>query len=203
VFQAWGEEQVRLNVSARTGAFYAGTRPFDDVPQNFQGLGGPGQGLVGQTSVVSGMQFASKRDSASWQNFMSLMTIYRNNGYIYDLIGESEAHWWIGMIAISYDQWTYTGHFDRLSFGYDETNPHSITFDFDFTASFVFDNAQRDLQVLPIRSPTPSPSDPLWSGNKQAVKATSLRGRLQNQPRLFAPQTTITDPNRAALLRTR
>jgi hypothetical protein len=160
VFQAWGEDQVRLNVTGRIGAFYAGTGFLDGgQPQNFRGLGGVRQGAVTNTSAVSGNQYAAKRDSASWQNLMSILTLYRNNGYIYDLIDESEAHQWIGMISITYDQWTYTGHFENFSFGYTEQNMRGgIEFTFDFVASFVTDAAQRQFQVTPIRSPTPSPS---------------------------------------------
>jgi len=204
IFMAWGEEQVRLNVSGRIGAYYAGTRYFDgDSPQNFQGHGGPSRGRISTTTSPSGNQFATMRDSASYQNLMSLLTLFRNNGYIYDLVGESEAHWWIGMIAISYDQWTYAGHFENFSFTHQETTMRGgIEFTFDFVASFVFDNAQRNFQVLPIRAPTPSPSDPLWSDpTKRPLPIGTTRGRLQPAPRLNPPLSPMADPLRAPLLR--
>jgi len=204
IFQAWGEEQVRLNVSGRIGAYLAGARFFDvDSPQNFQGHGGPSRGRISTTTTPSGNQFATRRDSAAYQNLMSLFTIYRNNGYIYDLVGESEAHWWVGMIAISYDQWTYAGQFENFSFtNTEQTMRGGMEFNFDFVASFVFDNAQRDFQVLPIRSPTASPSDPLWSDpTKRPLPRGTLRGRQQSLPRFDPPASPIVDPARAAILK--
>ena len=196
---------MRLNVSGRIGAFYTGTTFLDSgQPQNFRGLGGARQGGVTNTSAVSGNQFASKRDSASWQNLMNLFTIYRNNGLLYDLIGGSEAHQWVGMISIVYDQWTYTGQFENFSYGYTEQNSRGgIEFTFDFIASFVTDAAQRDFQVSPLRSPTPSPSDPLWANpNKASLSRGTLRGnRLTRQPSSTPPQSPIADPNAMAILR--
>lgn len=204
LFQAWGEEQVRLSVSGMIGGFIAGTRFTDsDSPQNFIGAGGPERGRIVETTAVSGLQFASKRDSASFQNLMSLLTIYRNNGYIHDVIGQTEAHWWHGMIAISYDQWSYLGHFENLSYTYSETKQNGgLDFNFDFVCSAVIDNSQRTAAVLPIRAPTASPSDPLWSSTNNVVPTpTSLRGRMQSAGNLNPPQTTILDPARAAILR--
>lgn len=205
IFQAWGEDQVRLNVQGRIGAFYAGTSFLDSgQPQNFQGAGAVRQGAVNQTRAVSGNQFAAKRDSASWQNLMSLFTVYRNNGYIYDLIGESEAHQWIGMVSITYDQWTYTGQFENFSYGYTEQNMRGgIEFTFDFVASFVTDAAQQPAQVTPIGAPTPSPSDPLWSDpNKRPMPQSTNRGnRITRAPRTAQPQSPVSNPSLVSILR--
>jgi hypothetical protein len=180
VFQAWGEEQPRLNVLGKTGAFIAGTRFTDtDSPANFFGLGAESRGRVGRTSVASGVQYATKRDSAAWQNLMSLFTIYRNNGYIYDLISRTEAHQWIGMVAIDYDQQTYLGHFENFSWTESEdTMLGGVEFTFDFTVSFQFDSAQREFVVLPIKAPTPSPSDPQWTRvSRRQQRFGTSRGR--------------------------
>lgn len=204
IFQAWGEDQVRLNVQGRIGAFYAGSTFLDSgQPQNFAGLGGARKGGVTQTTTVSGNQYASKRDSASWQNLMNLLTIYRNNGYIYDAIDESEAHQWIGMVSITYDQWIYSGHFENFTYGYTEQNMRGgVEFTFDFVASFVTDTAERNLQVTPIRAPSPSPSDPLWSDpNKRPLPLGTNRGqRIGRRPRSDVPPSPVFNPAAAAIL---
>lgn len=204
IFQAWGEDQVRLNVQGRIGAFFAGSTFLDSgQPQNFAGRGGRRQGAVTETTSVSGNQFAAKRDSASWQNLMNVLTIYRNNGYIYDEVEGTEAHQWIGMVSITYDQFTYSGHFENFTYGYTEQNMRGgIEFTFDFVASFVTDTAQRNLQVTPIRAPTPSPSDPLWSDpNKQPLPLETNRGqRISRESRSDVPPSPVLNPATAALL---
>lgn len=203
-FKAWGEEQIRLNVSGRTGAFYAGTRPFDvESPQNFRGLGAVARGRVPETTAPSGVQYVSKRDSASFQNLQNLLIFFKNNGYIFDLVGESQAHWWIGMIAISYDQWTYAGHMENFSWGYTEQNNlGGLDFTFDYVASFVFDNAQREFQVLPIEAPTESPSDRFWSNpNSRPMTRGTLQGRLLGAPQTAPASAPNLDPHGAAILR--
>jgi len=186
VFQTWGHEQIRLNVAGKTGAFIAGTRFSDtDSPNNFLGLGAASRGRVSTTSVASGVQYATKRDSAAYQNLMSLLTLYRNNGYIYDLVTRTEAHQWIGMIAIDYDQNTYLGNFENFTWTESEdTMLGGVEFSFDFTVSFQYDSAQREFVVLPIKSPTPSPSDPLWTRTSRRQQSFgSGRGRGSLLPR--------------------
>jgi hypothetical protein len=146
IFQSWGEEQVRLSVSGRSAGFVAGSR---------------GRGEPGRTATVSGYQWVSKWDSAAWQNMMALFAFYRNNGYIYDTSGSppSEAHLFAGHIELSYDQWVYLGNFDSFDYSYDEGQQHGgVTFNFDFTVSFMFDRGQ-DSAVRPFDAPpTPTPS---------------------------------------------
>ena len=75
IFQRWGEQQVRLSVSGKTGAFISGAKSLvggTNQIQNFGGLGAPSAGGLQQTPVVTGVQWASKRDSASWQNLVPL-----------------------------------------------------------------------------------------------------------------------------------
>ena len=171
IFQRWGEQQVRLSVSGKTGAFIAGVKSLvggTNQIQNFGGLGAPSAGGAQSTPVVSGVQWASKRDSASWQNLMSLLTFYRNNGYIYDSLEQTEAMLFVGSVAIDYDQNTWVGHFENFEWQYDEQKQGGgIEFSFEFIADFIYDNAQQEFQVLPIAAPTPSPSDPLWTRKRQ------------------------------------
>lgn len=128
IFQSAFDEQVRMSVSARTGAFITGSQALNDFKQ--------------ATVSGSGLQYANKLDSASWQNLMNLFTLYKNNAIFYNP-DQSEAHLWVGNVVIEYDQIAYFGQFDNFSYSYDETKPHSVEFNFDFTVSFTFDSAQR------------------------------------------------------------
>lgn len=149
IFQRWGEQQPQLTFSGSTGAFIAGASRVSQ----------------GQTNAVSGMQFAAKRDSAAWQNFMALYHFYRNNGYVYDTFGGSEAHLAVGAVKITYDQVEYAGHIDAFNYSYDEANPHRVTWDITFTCSSVKDLAQASTVVLPQTAPTQSPSQVKRAGS--------------------------------------
>jgi len=144
VFQAWGEEQPKLSIQVRCGAFYSAGR---------------------------GLQFASRRDSAAWQNTMALFHFYKNNGYLYDTIGKSNAHHFVGAISIHYDGWSYFGHFESFTFGLDDTNVHGgVNFDMEFTVSRMVDHDEPvapdgELGVVrPLNSPIPNPNDPRFRG---------------------------------------
>ncbi len=202
ILDAWGEEQVRVSFTGKTGAWFAGTRFTDsDAPQNFNGIGAESRGRVSTTSSGSGVSYFNKNDSAAWQNFQQLRLFYQNNGYIFDLPGETEAHLWVGAVALDYDQWTYVGNFDSFSFGETEaTTNGGVEFSVEFTANFVYDHGQREFQVLPIQSPTPSPSDALWSTGIGPVRTPSqdVGPNLSNYP-----SSGSLDPLRQALIRSK
>lgn len=158
VFERWGEEQPTISFSGSTGAFIAGAGEAagtEAIRRTFRG----------QTNTPTGVQFAAKRNSAAWQNFMSLYHFYRNNGYIYDNYYGSEAHHFVGAIAIDYDQWTYVGHIESFEYTYDENNPHRVEWSMDFRVSRMVDNAESPFVVLPQTSPLPSPSDPRFAAH--------------------------------------
>lgn len=179
IYQAWGEDQPKISVSGRIGSFVAGK-------------GNPA------IAVPTGHQFATKLDSASFQQLMALLTLYKNNGYIYDLLGKSNAHHLVGCIAIEYDGFTYFGHFESFEWGYEETHTAGgMTYSFQFTVSRMYDNRQTSLiTVLPQNSPVPIPGNPTMSVNKTP---NSVRGdnrfvdrgvELQN----FTQQSLATEP---------
>lgn len=158
IYQVWGEDQPRLSISGTTGAWISGAAPNDiqraAVAANNRG----------QNSSVSGVQWASKQDSASWQNLMSLFGFYMNNGYIFDTVGKSYAHHFVGAIAIKYDHWVYIGNINNFNFGYEEAKQYGgMAFNFDFTVTQMFDTSSPVTQVRQMRAPTASPSDPRYS----------------------------------------
>lgn len=142
VYQGWGEQQVRLSFSGTIGAFFAAANPGFLAPGN----------LTSET--VSGVQFASKRDSASFQNLTNMFQMFRNNGYIYDTLGNSFAMLHVGALAIEYDQWVYIGHMESFGYGYDESKQNGgLEFSIEFTASTIIDTHESLGVVLPMLSP--------------------------------------------------
>ena len=138
VFQAWGEDQPKLSITARCGAFVSGGR---------------------------GVQFASKRDSLAWQNLMNAFHFYRNNGYIHDTVGKSNAHLLVGALSIHYDGWIYFGHMESFTYTYDDEHMNGgVEFSIEFVASSILDTAQQTFAVTPLKSPIPSMSDPRYAG---------------------------------------
>lgn len=158
IFQRWGENQPTIKFSGQTGAFIAGEAPSSGA--NFANASIQAFRDFGETSTPTGVQFASKRNSAAFQNFQSLYQIYRNNGYIYDRVGNSEANLAIGAVAIDYDQWTYIGHIESFEYAYDTTQIHAIEWSMEFVVDVMFDNAQTPTTVTPLNSPIPNPSSP-------------------------------------------
>ena len=148
VFERWGEGQPTLSISGSTGAWCAGADPST-------AMGFPSQG--GENSVATGVQFATKRDSAAFQQFISLYHLYRNNGYIYDTIEKSQAMLFIGAVAIDYDQMTYIGNIDSFSYSYEADSPNRIQWSMEFTVGRMYDHAEAPIVVLPESSPTVTP----------------------------------------------
>jgi hypothetical protein len=140
-----------LSISGKSAGFVVGD------PAG--GQGGDGSQVV-STSTPSGYQWASKNDSAAWQNLMNLFTLYRSNAYIYNQLDKSEAHLWVGNIQIMYDQWVYMGQFENFSYSFNENAQHgAIEFNFDFVASYVSDLSQAG--VFPVKDWDPVTENPL------------------------------------------
>jgi hypothetical protein len=192
VFQAHGEEQPKISVSGVIGAYLAGAS-VRDRERAFV------KSQRGYNSSVSGVQFASKRDSASYQNLMNLFSMYMSSGYIFDTIGKSSANHFVGALAIRYDGWVYVGHIESFSYQYEDTKPNGgMGFDFEFVASQLFDTTQNVQQIRPLRAPTSSPSDPKYGalGALPDLIATSVQ---ESQATYGAARTaTTTEPNKVS-----
>lgn len=138
VVQSWGEDQPRIAVSGKIGAFIASS------PE--------GGTEDGRTVSVSGAQWNSREDSAAFQNLMDLFMIYQSNALIYDILGQSVAHQWVGDILISYDQKQYLGNFETFSYTYEETRPNGgLEYSFQFTVSREYDTHSFG-PILPIEN---------------------------------------------------
>lgn len=145
VFERWGEEQIKLSFSGTTGAFIAAENSRNLVRNPTE------------TSTPTGVQFASKRNSAAFQNFTALYQFYRNNGYIYDTLGRTEGHLAIGALAIDYDQFTYIGHMESFNYGYKAETQHRIEWDIEFIVDRMIDRAGQSGFIGPMRAPFVNP----------------------------------------------
>jgi hypothetical protein len=164
VFERWGEDQPKISISGSTGAWCAGADPNT-------AMGFPSSG--GENSVATGVQFATKRDSAAFQQFTSLYHLYRNNGYIYDTIENSQAMLFVGAVAIDYDQMTYVGNIDSFSYSYEEGDPNRIQWSMEFTVGRMYDHAEAPIIVLPESSPSVTPG---------SLSTAELAREMSNRP---------------------
>jgi len=195
--QEWGEELPKLNITGRIGAYLASSMDSAAMPLNVLsgGIGiGAGTGDAGVSALNTtqgsyggfqtqnlaakgqaaedsgtGVQFANKRNSASWQQLMALFTFYKNNGYIYDTLTTpaSNAHHLVGCIAIDYDNWTYIGNMDSFDWSYtEEQQGGGVEFSIAFTAVQMYDkhDAEKTKAILPLKSPVPSMYDDRHDG---------------------------------------
>lgn len=127
VFHAWGQEQEKLSITAKCGAFLSAGR---------------------------GVQYASKRDSAAWQNLMAAFQFYRSNGYIFDTVGQSYANHFVGALSIQYDGWIYFGNMESFSWSHDNTNElGGVVFSMEFVANSILDTSEQVFNVTPMYSP--------------------------------------------------
>lgn len=161
IYQAWGEDQPKISISGRIGSF----------------VSGQGNSRV---AVPTGHQFGSKLDSASFQQLMALLTLYKNNGYIYDVLGKSNAHHMVGCIAIEYDGYTYFGHIESFEWGYEENNvAGGINYSFQFTVSRMYDNKDSSLLTLqPLKSPVPIPGMTTLNDGTPNLNSTTVDNRF-------------------------
>jgi hypothetical protein len=160
IFERWGEGQTTLSISGSTGSFAVGSNPLTAT------------GSQTETSMATGVQFASKRDSAAYQQLVSLFQIFKNNGYIYDTLGHSQAHLMIGAVAIDYDQFTYIGNIESFEYTYNQDTPHRIEWSMEFTVGRVYDHAVAPVVVAPQSSPTPSVGSVTASELAQVASST-------------------------------
>lgn len=152
IYQAWGQEQPRLSINARCGAFITGGR---------------------------GVHYASKRDSASWQNLMTLFQFYKSNGYIYDTLNKSNANLFVGGLSIHYDGWIYYGHLENFSWTYDDrTQLGGIEFNMEFVCSVMVDTSKQTTAVLPLRSPQLGAMDRRFNESVKGANTKSLNNGI-------------------------
>jgi len=138
IFRAWGEEQPTISFSFQTGGFIAGQE------RHFWGS---------DSNTPSGLQYASKKLSAAWQNFMKIFQVYQNSALLYDTIFDTEAHLGVGGLVIRYDQMIYRGMIESFEFSYGDETPNMLTFDISFIVSQMEDVSDDSGIVAPLYNP--------------------------------------------------
>jgi hypothetical protein len=181
VYEAWGEEMPKLSFTFKIGAYIAG-------------LNSPTQ----QGSVVSGLQRASRNDSASWQQLMNLLALFQGGTYLQDTEQNTRAFPMVGNLAIEYDQMVYVGHMENFTFTDDEGHPHGgIEVGIEFVANKVFDLAPQPGEIGPLRAPSnPEPRD---HGGRGFLARTGSGSSLSlfRMPGIGGDSSITTDINRA------
>ena len=179
VFDRWGETQPTISFSGKTGAFIAGENARAAVPSKTE------------TTTPTGVQAASRRNSAAWQTFTSLFHFYKSNGYIYDTVGRTGVPLAIGAVAIDYDQMTYVGHIESLSWDFTADSPHTVGWSMEFTADRIYDLAGQPFGIGPMAAPIPNPATGA-PGTAPSSPFTSSSNGLDSQT--VAPGPTASTP---------
>ena len=148
IIEHWGEQQDKIEASGKLAAFMA----VDANPPIAEGPTGGGPGL---TRVA-------RNYSASYQNFLSLYLLYRNNGGLYtqglegNLLTRLSL---VGSIYIYYDSILYIGSFDSFSITETDTAPYTLEYSFQFTvrATFMLDSpTEEDYKVQKLSQVDPA-----------------------------------------------
>jgi hypothetical protein len=186
IFQRWGEGQPTISISGSTGSFLTSCPPgtFPPASSTSKTLAGSlnqtnqENWSAGGPTSVSGVQFASRRGSAAYQNFQSLFLFYRNNGYLYDNVGGSCAHLGVGGVAIDYDQKTYVGHIESFSYSFQEGSPHRIQWTMEFIVDIEYDHATSPSFVGPMGgTTTPTVNEGIQSARQRSSSVVAQADR--------------------------
>jgi hypothetical protein len=133
VFYRWGEELTEISINCTIGSFISG-RANREVPD-----------IHGNLSGISGLQFASRRDSAGWRQLMNILASYRNGAALADTIGRSRAYHDVGTHSIYYDGQRWQGRIKGLNFTIGEENQNG-NIDFDMTFE-VYRHYEQDFEA--------------------------------------------------------
>lgn len=147
VFYRWGEELTTIEISCRIGSFIAGRSAGNQRPDRFDNF---------KVDGVTGLQFASRRDSAGWRQLMNILAVYRNSSTIADVLGRSRAYHAVGTQSIYYDGQRWVGRIKSMSFSVSEEQQNG---GIDLTMSFeVFRHYEQNFQpqaspLMPMHEP--------------------------------------------------
>jgi hypothetical protein len=138
IYEAWGEEMPKLSFTFKIGAYTAGL-----------------QSVSQKGFVASGVQRANRNDSASYQQLMTLLTMFHGATYIQDTVTNTRAFWLVGNLSIEYDSMVYVGHMENFSFSEDEQHPHGgLEITIDFVANRIYDVSDPVGEITPMTGPS-------------------------------------------------
>jgi hypothetical protein len=95
------------------------------------------------TSGGGGLTNINRTSSKSYANLLSLIQIYRNNGWVIPdstnlSTNSNNIPAFVGAVAIEYDGRKYLGSFDSFSVTDDAKMPFQLSYDFSFTVRYEF-----------------------------------------------------------------
>jgi hypothetical protein len=167
IVEHWGGQQDKIDASGRLAAFLA-------IDAN-----NPDQYADGSSP---GLTRVARNYTASFQNFLSLYLLYKNNGYLLtsgleqsNVQGKFSSRLsLIGSVYIYYDSALYIGSFDTFTITETDDKPYTLEYNFQFTvrATFLLDRPDEyNTEIsqmyggklpLPTTKPTPiSSSEPV------------------------------------------
>jgi len=129
IIEHWGAQQTKISASGKLAAFLA-----LDVGDSPNGSAGNAPGITRM----------ARNFSTSYQNFLSLYLIYRNNGTIYleDLHRsrpQANNLAVVGSVYLYYDNVLYIGSFDSFNVSESDDKPYTLEYDFAFTVRYKFE----------------------------------------------------------------
>jgi len=134
IIEHWGDQQDKLDASGTLAAFFA-------IDANSQTPDSDGSS--------PGLTRVARQYSESFQNFLSLYLLYKNNGYLFTSGLEqqnSKSSFFtrlslVGSIYIYYDSTLYIGSFDNFNITETDDKPYTLEYNFQFTvrATFLLD----------------------------------------------------------------
>lgn len=105
IIEHWGEDQDKLSANGKIGAAY---------------------------TTKTGLTRYFRRNAASYQQLMHLYIMYRNNGYIFEVMDPRRISL-VGRVQITYDTEVWIGHFDTFTMSENADNPFMMDYSFEFT----------------------------------------------------------------------
>ena len=133
IVEHWGEQQIKISASGRLAGFYSLDVGGSSVTEGAAGSS-PGLGRM------------ARNFSESYQNFLSLYLIYRNNGTIWlenTFAGEKSPKAnnlaLVGSVYIYYDNVLYIGSFDSFNVTESDDKPFTLEYDYSFTVRARFE----------------------------------------------------------------
>ena len=132
IIEHWGEQQDKIEGSGKVAGFYA----IDT-----------GGGALGSVGNSPGLTRMARNLSLSYQNFLSLYFLYRNNAGIWlpdptsPQTSQSTNLSLVGSVYIFYDGILYIGSFDSFTITETDMAPFTVEYNFSFTvrAQFLMD----------------------------------------------------------------
>lgn len=180
IIEHWGDNQDKISGSGSVAAFYA-------LSAGNVGSNGPG------------LTRMARNFSMSYQNFMSLYLLYRNNAglYIQDYASQEKRLnlSTLGTIYLYYDNILYLGSFDSFNVSEDDTRPFTLDYSFEFTvrASFLLDHPSEQgfTYGFPAALPTRTQTIPSGNGGDVGGQFSGIPGLSNEEVAAFVAN----DPN--------